>query len=646
MNNDLIDSVYRKAIDEANDIIILLSDSGKILDANNMAINTYGYSKEELLSMNIFELRNKEKIDYVNKQFSIAKKQGIGFETLHYRKDKTSFPVEVRSIAIDTEEGKVVVSIIRHLSSIFENSEDAIIGKTLDGIIISWNNGAEKIYGYTKDEAIGKHISLIVPEENIKDLNIFINDLTKGNSVNNYETIRKNKNGEQLNMLVSISGIYDLDGNLVGTSTIARDITEIKLKEKELNGKYEELTMVYEELTATEQEIRANCEELEKAKEQVEKANVAKDQFLANMSHEIRTPMNGIIGLTDLLGLTKLNEEQLEYLCMITDSSKVLLGIVNNLLDISKIESGQFELNRKIFSIKNTLDRIIKEYSFICKSKDLEFFYYIDPLIHNDVIGDELRLNQILINIMNNAVKYTGEGRIILKINKVSQRNEKIILKFTVSDTGIGIKEEFKRDIFNKFVQQDSSYTKKYSGTGLGLTIAKELIKQMNGEIWFESEEAVGSTFYFTLEFVVSPIKDCEITCDKIIPETILNINKTILVVEDNNINMRIVTEMIKKLGYGFKSASNGKEALKLLKEYCPDLIFMDIQMPELNGFETTKIIRENEINTGKHIVIVAMTAYAMSGDRELCIDSGMDDYISKPFDINKLKYVINNYLG
>ncbi|WP_411679679.1 PAS domain S-box protein [Clostridium thailandense] len=655
--NDL--QIYRAALYNANDIIILFSSEGNILKANKKAIDSYGYNKEELLSKNIFELRKREKPEIINAQFKRAKFGEIEFQTRHYRKDGSRFPVEVKSIGVEIDNHKFILSIIRditnrikneketrELASLVENTEDAIIGKNLEGIITSWNRGAENIYGYKKEETIGKHISIIIPEEKIHDFYKIMKKIKNDDKIKGFESIRKKKDGNLINVSITVSPIYDLEGNLIGASNITRDITDTKRIEKELRDKYEEISALYEELMATEEELRANYQELEEAKEEADKANKAKSEFLANMSHEIRTPMNGIIGLIDLLELTKLNNHQKEYLDMFRYSSRLLLSILNSILDISKIESGKFELNLKPFNLKKTLDRITKELSIACNNKSLEVFYYIDPYISFDLIGDEIRLNQVLINLINNAIKFTEKGQIIFKVKKINSSNNKSTLEFSVQDTGIGVKEEFKNDIFKKFVQQDMTYTKKYYGTGLGLAISRDIAKLMNGDIWFDSVENKGSTFYFTAEFLLDYTKDTySKNLDLSDNKMTLNKAKRILIVEDNEINMKIACEMIERLGYKFECAYNGKQALEILKESPFDIILMDIQMPELNGYDTTKIIRKGEIGTQKHIHIIAMTAYSMNGDRETCIEMGMDDYISKPFDINTLKNVVLKFI-
>jgi PAS domain S-box-containing protein len=648
--------IYEAILYNANDIIILFSSEGNILKVNKKAIETYGFEEKELLVMSIFDLRNRKKLELANDQFEKAKLDGAEFETIHYTKSGFKIPVEVKSIGIDINDNKFVLSIVRDISnrikneaetrelaSIVENTQDAIIGKDLDGIITSWNIGAEKIYGYKKEEVIGKHVSLVFPKEKIEDLYAIMKKIKNGDKVERFETIRKKKNNEFIDVSVTVSPIYDLEGNLVGASNITRDITENKKTEKELRDRYEEISALYEELTAIEEELRTNYMELEKAKTEADKANEAKTLFLANMSHEIRTPMNGIIGLIDLLKETKLSNNQKEYLDMLSNSSRVLLSILNTILDISKIESGKFELILKPFNLKKTLDRIIKELSIACSRKNLEAYYYIDPYINYDLIGDEIRLNQVLINLINNAIKFTEKGQIVFKLRQIDCTNNKLRLQFSINDTGIGIKEEFRNDIFKKFSQQDMTYTKRYSGTGLGLAISRDIVKLMNGEIWYESIENVGSTFYFTAEFLLGYGKDNNVEHHD---STKKELNEAkILIVEDNEINMKITCEILNGLGYEYKYAYDGKEALKLLEEDNFDLILMDIQMPELNGYETTKIIRENEIRSHKHIYIIAMTAYSLNGDRERCIDSGMDDYISKPFDINTLKNVILKFL-
>lgn len=660
--NDDNFKVYKSSLENSQDIIILLNLDGKIVYVNKKSLEYYGYSKDEFLSMNICKLRgiHNNSMD-INEHIKNTEDKRIEFQTFHYKKDGSSFPVEICCIRVNYNSEILILSIIKDITdrikrkeellrfaSIVEDSDDAILSKTLDGTITSWNRGAELLYGYSEEEIIGKSISTLIPEESKEDIFLILDKIKNNIKIKHYETLRINKSGKKLFVSISVSPIYNRNKEVIAASTIARNITDKVTRERELRNKYEELTSIYEELTATEEELRTNYIELGRAKTEAENANTAKSQFLANMSHEIRTPLNGIIGAVELLDLMNLSKDEQPYIKILKNSSKHLLNIINNILDISKIESGNIDVSIKVFDFKNMMDMLIKEVSFACSNKQLEFTYFIDPLIPHKIAGDELKLKQVLINLFNNAIKFTDKGSILLKVKLQSQLNEKIILEFCIKDTGIGIKDKFEKNIFKEFTQQDISYNKYYAGTGLGLSISKELVKIMNGDIWFESTEDKGSTFYFTSEFLLDFSESGYNSSNN------LNINstfspsksdKTILIVEDNDINMRITCDMLKKLGYNYICAYNGKQALKLMETNNTDLILMDVQMPELNGLDTTKIIRKNEIHNGNHIPIVAMTAYSMSGDREICIESGMDDYIAKPFSIRTIRNITDKFL-
>ena len=428
-------------------------------------------------------------------------------------------------------------------------------------------------------------------------------------------------------------------------SMLITDITEIKKREIDLVEKYEELQVVYEELSATEEELRTNYLELEKVKQEVEDANKAKTQFLANMSHELRTPLNGIIGCAQLLNLSELSEEQDESVKIIGKSSDHLLKLVNDILDLAKIEFGKVEIYLKKFNFIEFMDYVIKDLNLLVINKNIEIIYYIDPFISRELIGDNFRLKQVLNNLMSNAVKFTDFGHIYLKVIQIGKTVEETELKFIVEDTGKGITKDFKSKIFNKFTQEELSYTKKYGGTGLGLAISKELVKLMGGDIGFESKENNGSTFYFTSVFKNSTDENNRLILkeNSIRPSKKI-VDKNILIVEDNEINMKIAKAFLKELNCKYICAHNGKEALDYLESNKVDIILMDVQMPILNGYDATKIIREKEIETGEHKIIIAQTAYAMEGDRKKFIDCGMDDYISKPYDIETLADVLSKY--
>jgi CheY-like chemotaxis protein len=354
--------------------------------------------------------------------------------------------------------------------------------------------------------------------------------------------------------------------------------------------------------------------------------------------------MNGIMGIAELMGYTDLNTEQKEYVQVLKSSSEHLLEIINDLLDISKIEAGKLQLNNCRFNLRNNIDKLLRQVSFTAKNKGLEVMCSIDPLIGDEFTGDEVRLNQVLINLINNSIKFTEEGHIFVRLKKVDETKTSVKLEFSVEDTGIGIPGSFRNDIFKTFTQADYSNTRRFGGTGLGLAISKDIVNMMGGEIWFESEEGNGSIFYFTANLNKVAVESAKNDIDKL---SVVNevIDTKILVAEDNEINKKIISGFLRNLKYKFEMVENGREIINALESTEYDLILMDVQMPILNGIETTEIIRKCEENTGIHIPIIAMTAHAMTGDKENLIASGMDDYIAKPFDLNKLNDAIKKYI-
>lgn len=493
-----------------------------------------------------------------------------------------------------------------------------------DGTFLRINDTELDWLGYSREEILGKmNFGDMLTERSRETFRVNYPIFKQQGWIKDLEFDIHKKNGDILYVLISATVHRDEEGNFLRSRSTVYDITEHK-----------------------------RMEQAREAQQIAEQANLSKSRFLANMSHELRTPMNGIIGMTDIALTTNLTDDQRRYLEVVKTSSRSLLRLLNDLLDYSKIEAGKMNLEKKPLHLRNVVADVTGLFAPIAQKKPIRLTYRVSDDVPDRLIGDEVRLRQVLSNFIGNAVKFTNEGVIQTQVSFEEEKEGKVALRFEVMDTGIGIPKDQQETLFERFTQGEDPRVRKAGGTGLGLAISKNLVQMMGGKIKVESEPDKGSRFSFTVEFeTFQDTMQMDSTAPSGIGESRVEpVNARILLVEDDAVGRLLALMLLKKRGYTADVAENGREALDRLEKQAYDLVLMDVNMPVMDGFTATGLIREREKTglpgKGRRLPILAMTAYALSGDEQKCLQAGMDDYIPKPVDISLLTAKLKKWLG
>ena len=579
----------------------------------------------------------------------------------HLLRNRRGVVIGLRMASIDVTARKqsenVAYQNATELRALFQAFPDLFLRVNRNGAVLDAQAGQSSDSFLSKEKFTNRNLQDMLPADVVEHVRHAQEKVRKTSAVEVVEFPIQDRQGRQIYEMRLLPLNWD------EWIAIVRNITARKINEQRL--------------TEVAQELEQKNQELETALVTAREATRTKSRFLANMSHEIRTPINGVLGMADFLLGTELNPEQREYAEALQRSAGSLTSLINDILDFSCIEAGTMRLDRVVFSLRTAIEQAAAEFEVQARDKGLEFVSSIAPSVPDAVVGDPARLRQVLANLLGNALKFTEHGSIGIAAELVSQTRDELKLRFMVRDTGIGIPAGLRDRLFETFTQADDSNTRKYGGTGLGLAISKQLVELLGGQIGVENEPGAGSRFWFTASFkkaakgdaiavaeshararktpapsgravqshtatasakVISAEKELPKAAPREAPrESAPQQSKRILLAEDNEINQRITLRLLQKLGLAADAVVNGREAVEALEKQKYDLVLMDCQMPDMDGFEATAVIRSREGNN-RHQTICALTANAMAGDRERCLAAGMDDYISKPVGLEKLR--------
>ncbi|MDP2128447.1 MAG: PAS domain S-box protein [Pseudohongiella sp.] len=524
-----------------------------------------------------------------------------------------------------------LVSSERTIRTVVDSAADGILTLNQDGIILAVNPAIEEMFEYSASGIIGGSSTILFHRKSGFGLKRFLalSSVHRSKSASSVRGRRKEmlgikRSGKVFPVEATVSAM-EL-GDQVHFVVIVRDVTDWT-------------------------QVRS---ELQQARALAEAANKAKGEFLANMSHEVRTPINGVIGMLELALGTELTSEQRDYIGTAHESAQALLRIVNDILDFSRIDAGRLELDSAPLDLRRILTLMMREFSVQAHRKGLKLRFEIEDDVPIVLEGDAIRLRQVIVNLVSNSLKFTESGEVHINIRRIGGDQFSALLSFAVCDTGIGIADKKQKEIFNAFYQGDSTITRKYGGSGLGLVISSNLVKLMGGEIRLKSRQGIGSEFSFDLTFPIVEVVNSEIVDEYSLGTVTVQISDesaaknsvggSILLAEDNLINQKLAKAVLQKAGYAVTVAENGLEAVEWIKKQHFDVVLMDLQMPEMDGMAATQVIRALERTNGRHTPIIALTAHAMSGDRDRCLEGGMDAYISKPIAASALLSLVRSF--